>query len=593
MCKLFHFVVLPTQFRLTNRASQESIRRPNSDSLQTVKILNFIYRFWNNTGRSSKYGDPCSLWSSCSLPARPKALSSKEQATPGGGSSSGTRGPICGDWCFAMNEHSYRTNLSGSTQAQIKAHAEGPINRTSRAPVPLTYSHNMIGKRMARLSVAIIDDDASVLNNARTILSEEQYDVATYDSGRQALQCLQNGSRPKIVLVASELPDIDSVDLIRQIRQINVHSCVVVMSNLDKLGELVAAIRQGARTVLRKPFLPDEILKVISQLTTENDAHPAVDGVEVQVGDHLSMVYASSVMQEIQQQAALVARVNLPVLILGESGTGKEVMARYIHSQSNRAKNTFLKVNCAAVPSELLESELFGYESGAFTGAGRSKPGKFKLCHEGTMFLDEIGEMHPSLQAKLLQVLQDGTFCPLGSRVTERVNVRIIAATNINMKMAIANRTFREDLYYRLNGFCVQLPPLRERREDIPSLLHYFLRRYSYELGLLDVQPSLPARLAKTCLRYDWPGNLRELESFVKRYLVLGDEQQMIDELTREMDDRRQSTEITAEAIHQALRLSAGNRTMAAKALGISYKVLLHRLRLYGIEPAPQNAWLV
>jgi len=209
------------------------------------------------------------------------------------------------------------------------------------------------------------------------------------------------------------------------------------------------------------------------------------------------------------------------------------------------------------------------------------------------MFLDEIGEMHPSLQAKLLQVLQDGTFCPLGSRVTERVNVRIIAATNINMKMAIANRTFREDLYYRLNGFCVQLPPLRERREDIPSLLHYFLRRYSHELGLLDVQPSLSARLAKTCLRYDWPGNLRELESFVKRYLVLGDEQQMIDELTREMDDRRQNTEITAEAIHQALRLSAGNRTMAAKALGISYKVLLHRLRLYGIEPAPQNAWLV
>src|SRR5215469_9353524 len=485
------------------------------------------------------YGHPCSL------PARPKALSPKEQATPGGGSSSGTRGPICGDWCFAMNEHSYRTNLSGSTQAQLKAHAEGPINRTSRALVPLTYSHNMIGKRMARLSVAIIDDDASVLNTARTVLSEEQYDVATYDSGRHALQCLQNGSRPKIVLVASELPDIDSVDLIRQIRQINVHSCVVVMSNLDKLGELVAAIRQGARTVLRKPFLPDEILKVISQLTTENDAHPAVDGVEVQVGDHLSMVYASSVMQEIQQQAALVARVNLPVLILGESGTGKEVMARYIHSQSNRAKNTFLKVNCAAVPSELL------------------------------------------------QVLQDGTFCPLGSRVTERVNVRIIAATNINMKMAIANRTFREDLYYRLNGFCVQLPPLRERREDIPSLLHYFLRRYSHELGLLDVQPSLSARLAKTCLRYDWPGNLRELESFVKRYLVLGDEQQMIDELTREMDDRRQNTEITAEAIHQALRLSAGNRTMAAKALGISYKVLLHRLRLYGIEPAPQNAWLV
>jgi two-component system, NtrC family, response regulator AtoC len=459
--------------------------------------------------------------------------------------------------------------------------------------LPLTYKHNKGGNRMARLSVAIIDEDVNLLNGLRTILSEEQYDVVTYDSGKHALQCLQTGSRSKVVFVSSELSDIKSVDLIRQIRQINVHSCIVVMSYLEKLGELADAIRQGARRVVRKPFLPAEILDVISQLTTENDAPAVVDGVEMQVADHLSMVYDSPVMREIQEQAALVARVNLPVLILGESGTGKEVLARYIHSQSTRAKNIFLKVNCAAVPSELLESELFGYEPGAFTGASRSKPGKFKLCHEGTMFLDEIGEMHPSLQAKLLQVLQDGTFCSLGSRTTERVNVRIIAATNIHMKMAIANRTFREDLYYRLNGFSVQLPPLRERSEDIPILLRYFLRRYSHELGLIDAQPSLSARLAKACLRYDWPGNLRELESFVKRYLVLGDEQLMIDELTREKDERRQTAEITPEAIQQALRVSAGNRTLAAKSLGISYKVLLHRLRSFGIEPIAQNAWVV
>src|SRR5271165_2005542 len=459
--------------------------------------------------------------------------------------------------------------------------------------LPLTYNHNMGGNRMARLSVAIIDEDVNVLNDVRKILSEEQFNVVTYDSGKHALQCLQTGSRSKIVFVSSELSDIKSVDLIRQIRQINVHSCIVVMSYLDKLGELADAIRQGARRVLRKPFLPAELLDLILQLTTENEVPAVVDGVEIQVGDHLSMVYDSSVMREIQEQAALVARANLPVLILGESGTGKEVLARYIHSESKRANNTFLKVNCAAVPSELLESELFGYEPGAFTGAARSKPGKFKLCHEGTMFLDEIGEMHPSLQAKLLQVLQDGTFCPLGSRITERVNVRIIAATNIHMKTAIANRTFREDLYYRLNGFSVQLPPLRERSEDIPILLRFFLRRYSHELGLVDAQPSLSARLAKACLRYDWPGNLRELESFVKRYLVLGDEQLMIDELARDMDERRRNTEITAEAIQQALRVSAGNRSLAAKALGISYKVLLHRLRSFGMEPIAQNAWVV
>lgn len=459
--------------------------------------------------------------------------------------------------------------------------------------LPLTYNHNIGGNRMARLSVAIIDEDVNVLNNVRTILSDDKYDVVTYDSGKYALQCLQTSSRSKVVFVSSELSDIKSVDLIRQIRQINVHSYIVVMSYLDKLGELADAIRQGARRVLRKPFLPAELLDLILQLTTENDVPAVVDGVEIQVADRLSMVYDSSVMREIQEQAALVARVNLPVLILGESGTGKEVLARYIHSQSTRAKNIFLKVNCAAVPSELLESELFGYEPGAFTGAARSKPGKFKLCHEGTMFLDEIGEMHHSMQAKLLQVLQDGTFCPLGSRVTERVNVRIVAATNIHMKTAIANRTFREDLYYRLNGFSVQLPPLRERSEDIPILLRYFLRKSSHELGLVDAQPSLSARLARACLRYDWPGNLRELESFVKRYLVLGDEQLMIDELTREMDEHRQTTEITPEAIQQALRVSAGNRTLAAKTLGVSYKVLLHRLRSFGMEPISQNAWVV
>jgi transcriptional regulator with PAS, ATPase and Fis domain len=282
----------------------------------------------------------------------------------------------------------------------------------------------------------------------------------------------------------------------------------------------------------------------------------------------------------------------VPVLILGESGTGKEVLARHIHSLSPQAKNKFLKVNCAAMPSELLESELFGYEPGAFTGAGRAKPGKFKLCDSGTMFLDEIGEMHSSLQAKLLQVLQDGTYSPLGSRVTEKVNVRVIAATNIDVKLAIANKTFREDLYYRLNGFCVKLPPLRERREEIPVLLRHFLGRYSQEMGLSDVKPSLSTRLVKACLRYDWPGNIRELESFVKRYLVLGDEQLMLDELTQETADLDRGPEITPESIQDALATTGGNRRAAAKTLGVSYKVLLNRLRQYGMESAPSQVWV-
>ena len=436
-----------------------------------------------------------------------------------------------------------------------------------------------------RQSVVVIDRDVRILNYVRTILAGGNCEVITCDSGEHALECIRTASHPKGILLSTNLPDVDYLDLIRRIRRLNPHVNITVMSYLDRYEDLVEAVRAGACQVLPKPFLAEDILETVAHLTDENRTGRDRNAVEVCVGPNMSMVYASPSMQEIQQQAALIARVNLPMLILGESGTGKEVLARYIHSLSRQSQHAFLKVNCAAVPTELLESELFGYEQGAFTGASRSKPGKFKLCDGGTMFLDEIGEMHPSLQAKLLQVLQDGTFSPLGSRTTEMVNVRILAATNIDIKAALATKTFREDLYYRLNGFCVSLPPLRERREDIPVLLRHFLSRYAREMGFSDVQPSFSTRLQKACIRYDWPGNLRELESFVKRYLVLGDEHLMIEELAQELSDVIQRVEITPESIRQALQTAGGNRKAAAKSLGISYKVLLHRLRQFGMEP--------
>jgi DNA-binding NtrC family response regulator len=380
--------------------------------------------------------------------------------------------------------------------------------------------------------------------------------------------------------------------MIQRIRYLNPHIKIVTMPGVNQSDGVAAAIRAGACEMLPKPFLPADLLKLVHHYTKEEEPLLKADEVELPIGNHMWLVYTSSAMREVQKQAAMVARVNLPVLILGESGTGKEVVARYMHSLSKQASNTFLKVNCAAVPADLLESELFGYEQGAFTGAGRSKPGKFKLCDEGTMFLDEIGEMHPSLQAKLLQVLQDGTFSPLGGRSTQKVNVRIIAATNLNMNKAIADKTFREDLYYRLNGFCFKLPPLRDRRDDIPVLLRHFLQRHSHELGLSDVRPYLSSRLVKACLGYDWPGNLRELESFVKRYVVLGDEQLMIDELTAEVREQQQSSEITDVTIVQALEAVGGNRRAAAKTLGISYKVLLRRLREFQIESTPKRIWI-
>src|ERR1700726_1339643 len=244
------------------------------------------------------------------------------------------------------------------------------------------------------------------------------------------------------------------------------------------------------------------------------------------ISEHLSNGFvfpgASPGMAKICSSIQQVARVDVPVLLLGESGVGKEVVARRIHQLSNRAHRSFLKVNCAALPGELLESELFGYEAGAFTGAVRAQPGQFELCNKGTLLLDEIGELPPGLQAKLLHVLQGGQFSRLGGRSLIEVDVRIIAATNVNVPLALANKQLREDLYYRLSALSIHLPPLRERPEEIPVFLKYFMQRLAAQLGC--APKPYPTTVLDACVRYAWPGNVRELENFVKRFLVLGDE---------------------------------------------------------------------
>jgi two-component system, NtrC family, response regulator AtoC len=347
---------------------------------------------------------------------------------------------------------------------------------------------------------------------------------------------------------------------------------------------------------------------VIDQcLGTNQQNYP---GEVEEVGDEVFFVAASPVMRKLRSQAALVANVDIPVLMLGESGTGKEVMARLIHKLSPRAHRTFLKVNCAAVPADLLESELFGYEAGAFTGANHAKPGKFELCNKGTILLDEIGEMPPSLQAKLLHVLQDQQFSRLGSRSMIKVDVRILAATNINIPEALANRRLREDLYYRLNAFTLQVPPLRERKEEIPILLKHFMANMSERYA----RPPLPlsTELLQACQDYSWPGNLRELNNFVKRYLVLGDEKLAIHELSPKTDGsgaqfdpvthgsgdsagglkslaRTAKDGAEAEAISKALDETNWNRKQAAALLKISYKALLYKIRQYGIAQSKSH----
>lgn len=325
-----------------------------------------------------------------------------------------------------------------------------------------------------------------------------------------------------------------------------------------------------------------------------------------EVAPGVGFVAASAVMLRLREQIAQMAPIDLPVLVLGESGVGKEVAARLLHRLSPRRSGTFLKVNCAAVPNELLESELFGFEAGAFTGAVRAKPGKFEMCPHGTIFLDELGELPPGLQSKLLQVLEDRTFSRLGGRSLVKVDARVIAATNVNIDRAIAEKRFRGDLYYRLGALQLRIPPLRERREDIVPQLRYFMDRLAVSLHL----PALPlseAMLA-ACQAHSWPGNVRELQNFVKRYLVHGDPAAALEELipcrlapaaAAEGSGRRQDLKgmvremkmrVEREAIREVLEGCGWHRGRSAELLGISTKALGQKIRQYGIEAPWQRS---
>src|SRR5499433_1789183 len=388
------------------------------------------------------------------------------------------------------------------------------------------------GKMTETTNILLVDDEPGMLRYIRTLLEVDDYKVETASTGEEALERVQKGLEPDLVLLDLLMPGIDGLQTLEQLREMRPGVKVVMLSCVNDTRKVVQAMRLGAHDYLTKPFQKAELDAVVDQCLGTGD--PVHSGDIEELCDDVFFIAASPAMRKIRSQAALVANVDIPVLLLGESGTGKEVLARLIHKLSPRAHRTFLKVNCAAVPADLLESELFGYEAGAFTGATHSKPGKFELCNKGTILLDEIGEMPPLLQAKLLHVLQDQQFSRLGSRSVIKVDVRILAATNINIPEALANKRLREDLYYRLNAFTVQIPPLRERKEEIPILLKHFMTRLSEQYA----RPPLPfsPELLQACTNYHWPGNLRELGNFIKRYLVLGDERLAINELQPRRD---------------------------------------------------------
>ncbi len=446
--------------------------------------------------------------------------------------------------------------------------------------------------------ILIVDDEPSMRKYLQTSLELDSYQVTAAASGEEAIEKVRQ-KVPDVVLLDLVMPGWDGLETLKRIRQASPLSQVVMISCVRDTRKVAQAMRLGAQDYLSKPIQKAEMDEVLRFCLQHAAPCSAEAGKAIDLDGGAVFFCATPQMQSLRAQAMQVARFDFPVLLLGESGTGKEVLAHLIRKYSTRDNRVFIKVNCAAVPNELLESELFGYEPGAFTGANKSKPGKFELCNKGTLLLDEIGEMSPALQAKLLQVLQDGQFCRLGARRSVQVDVRVLAATNINMAEAIADKTFREDLYYRLSSFVLRMPSLRERKEEIPMMLRHFMLRVAerYACPILPLSP----QLLSACENYSWPGNIRQLENFVKRYLVLGDEESAIRELEDEANasDIAQSASLEPdfkemvrmvkggaemEAISNALEKTGWNRKRAAMMLNLSYKALLYKIRQYDIR---------
>lgn len=464
-------------------------------------------------------------------------------------------------------------------------------------------------KMAEKEKILVIDDEPSIRKYLQTLLEVDGFEVATVASGREALERVGSGERPDFVILDVLMPEMDGLETLRQLMQVDRSLNVIMLSCSNEVGTVVDAIRIGAVDYLTKPFEKPELDAAMlkcrqkKELRSENQA--LRDYCE-QLTEDLSFLAASPQMLKIRQQILQIAPVDVPVFISGESGVGKEVVARMIHLRSTRRQQAFVKVNCAALPGELLESELFGYEQGAFTGAVRAKPGKFEIANRGTIFLDEIAEMSTHLQAKLLHVLQDGQYSRLGARAVVQVDVRVLAATNVAVQEAMRSGKFREDLYYRLNVLSIHIPPLRERTAEIPLLFRHFLVKYSEKYQKPAPEPS--SHLLEAALRYPWPGNLRELENFVKRYVILEDDEGSFRELL-EMTGAQQrlaprdepaaapkdqglkalvrslKDEAEMEAIADALAKTNWCRKDAARMLGISYKALLYKMRQFNLDP--------
>jgi DNA-binding NtrC family response regulator len=446
-------------------------------------------------------------------------------------------------------------------------------------------------------TILIVEDEAKMRRLLELNLGDDGFQTLSAEDAETGLKLLQKGS-VDLVLTDLKLPGMNGLDFLHAVKRFQVALPVVVMTAFGTVETAVEAMKAGASDYVLKPFSLDEMRMVIHK---ELDVHRlreenrSLREALQQRYQHPNLVARSVKMQEVLATLERVAPTNSTVLLGGESGVGKDLVARAIHEKSRRASGPFIKINSAAIPETLLESELFGYEKGAFTGATASKPGKFELADKGTLFLDEIGDVPPATQVKLLRVLQEREFERLGGTRTIKVDVRLVAATNRNLRAALEDGTFREDLYYRLNVVPIDIPPLREHKEDIPDLLNLFLSRLADE-SAKKINRISPAAL-KVVMDYHWPGNVRELQNIIERAsaLAAGPVLEASDihldaPLSKPADfsagllpEGVTLEQWEDEMIREAFRRANGNKSQAARMLGLSRNALRYRLSKIGI----------
>jgi len=444
--------------------------------------------------------------------------------------------------------------------------------------------------------ILVVDDERSILVLLKEALGQWGYQVTTTASAAEALGILKSELFDALI-TDIRMPDMSGLELLREVKKQDESIEVVMMTGYPTIASAVQALKEGAYDYLSKPLILDELRHLMSRMMERKFLRGEIHTLRARLGEELTvneLIGTSGPMERVKEIIGKVAVTDSPVLIEGESGTGKELVAAAIHRLSSRAKRSFIPVNCSAIPQDLLESEFFGHVRGAFSGAVADALGLFRGADEGTIFLDEIAELSPALQVKLLRVLQEMQVRPVGSTKAFPVDVRVIAATNRDLERAMTEGSFRQDLFYRLNVVRVTLPPLRERREDIPSLINHFLRRFNKRFHR-DVRGVAPEALA-ALTAYTFPGNVRELENLIERAFAMGAREQIaLNDLPSLSKTPMTSTPVTSpervpaladverELILKALAVFKDDKEAAARALGISRRTIYRRLKEYGV----------